>query len=457
MRILVLGAGQVGKTVAKALSHEQNDITVVDLDIKLLKFLENRLDIRTVHGHAAHPDVLIRAGAEDADLILAVTNSDETNMIACQIAYSLFQTPIRLARVRSPSYQRYPELFSVSGIPVNYIISPELIAVQSMEHLIEQTEALQILDFADGKVHLVAVRAYSGGPLVGQELRSLSQQDAALPTRIVAVYRRNSPIIADGRTVVEQGDEVFFLALSEHIPAVLAAFGHSGRPTRRVIIAGGGRIGKRLAESIESRYLVKVIEIDDERCRDLARSLLRTIVLNGDVTDASLLKDEAIGDTDVYCAVTNDDETNILSAMLAKRSGVRKTLSVINHPDYLDLAQGDAVDIALSPSMFTIGAILTHIRRGDVTVVHSLRRGAAEAIEIVVHGDRRTSGVVGKKAKQLPLPQGVTIGGIYRKDRLLFVNSETVVEADDRIILFLVDKSHIPEVERLFQVRHSYV
>jgi trk system potassium uptake protein TrkA len=457
MRVLVLGAGQVGKTVAVALSHEHNDITVVDRNVHLLKTLENRLDIRTVEGHAAHPDILVRAGAEDADLILAVTNSDETNMIACQIAYSLFQTPIRLARIRSPSYQRHPELFSTTGIPVTYIISPELIAVQSMEHLIEQSEALQILDFAGGKVQLVAVRAHSGGPLVGHELRSLSQQVPGVATRIVAVYRRDSPIIADGRTVIEEGDEVFFLAASGNIPAVLSAFGHSGRPTRRVMIAGGGRIGKRLAERIESKYLVKLIEIEPERCRNLAKSLYQTIILNGDVTDATLLRDEAIGDTDVYCAVTNDDETNILSAMLAKRGGVRKTLSIINHQDYLHLAQGDAVDIALSPSLFTIGAILTHIRRGDVAVVHSLRRGAAEAIEIIVHGDRHTSNVVGRKARQLPLPAGATIGGIFRDDELLFVNSSTELASNDHVILFLADKRHIPEVEQLFQVRHSFI
>jgi trk system potassium uptake protein TrkA len=458
MRILVLGAGQVGKTVAIALLSEKNDITIVDLNIHLLKSLENRLDIRTVQGNASHPDVLIRAGAEDADLILAVTNSDETNMLACQIAYTLFQIPIRLARVRSPSYQHHPELFSNSAIPVNYIISPELIVVHSIEHLIDHSEALQILDFAGGTVQLVAVKAHSGGPLVGNELRNLSQRFSGDLTRIVAVYRRDRAIIADGATIIEQDDEVFFLSESKNVPVVLAAFGQSkNRPTRRVIIAGGGNIGTRLAERIESKYLVKLIEIDYERCRELAKSLFRTIILNGDVTDASLLREEAIVDTDVFCAVTNDDETNILSAMLAKRCGVRKTLSIINHPDYLDLTQGDAVDIALSPALFTIGAILTHIRRGDIAVVHSLRRGAAEAMEIIVHGDNYTSGVVGKKAKLLELPQGATIGGIFRGGRLIFVHSDTVIEARDHIILFLADKRQIPDVEKLFQVSYSFV
>ena len=457
MKILVLGAGQVGKTVAHALSHEDNDITVVDLDSKLLKSLESRLDIRTVLGHAAHPDVLIRAGAEDTDLILAVTNSDETNMVACQIAYTLFETPTRLARVRSLSYQNHPELFNTAAVPVTHIISPELLVITSIKHLLKQTEALQILDFAGGRAQLVAVRAHLGGPLVGHELRSISQQVPDVSTRVVAVFRRDSAVTVDGKTVVKEGDEVFFLAASQHIPKVLRAFGRSGKTTRRVMIAGGGKIGLRLAQAIETDYLVKLIEVDYQRCLKLAKFLYQTIILNGDVTDASLLKEEAIADTDVYCAITNDDETNILSAMLAKRFGVGKTMAIINHPDYLDLTQGEAVDIALSPSLFTIGAILTHIRKGDVLAVHSLRRGAAEAIEIIAHGDKRTSRVVGQLAKQLPLPGGATIGAIVRGEELIFINSKTVIETDDHLILFLPDKRFIDEVEKLFQVSFSFL
>jgi trk system potassium uptake protein TrkA len=457
MKILVLGAGQVGKTVAHALSHEDNDITVVDLDSKLLKALESRLDIRTVLGHAAHPDVLIRAGAEDTDLILAVTNSDETNMVACQIAYTLFETPTRLARVRSLSYQNHPELFNTAAVPVTHIISPEQLVITSIKHLLKQTEALQILDFAGGRAQLVAVRAHLGGPLVGHELRSISQQVPDVSTRVVAVFRRDSAVTVDGKTVVKEGDEVFFLAASQDIPKVLSAFGRSGKTTRRVMIAGGGKIGLRLAQAIETEYLVKLIEVDYQRCLKLATFLYQTIILNGDVTDASLLKEEAIADTDVYCAITNDDETNILSAMLAKRFGVGKTMAIINHPDYLDLTQGEAVDIALSPSLFTIGAILTHIRKGDVLAVHSLRRGAAEAIEIIAHGDKRTSRVVGQLAKQLPLPGGATIGAIVRGEELIFINSRTVIETDDHLILFLPDKRFIDEVERLFQVSFSFL
>ena len=457
MKIIILGAGQVGKTVAQALSHEDNDITVVDHQPQLLQKLETRLDIKTVAGHAAHPDVLERAGAEDADLILAVTNSDETNMVACQIAYTLFQTPKRLARVRSPSYLRHQELFTPSAVPVDFIISPELLVTSSIEHLIEQTEALQILDFAGGMARLVAVRAHSGGPLVDHELNSLTQQAPHIATRIVAIFRCDRAIIPDGKTVVEADDEVFFLAASRDIPDVLSAFGRSTKPTRRVIIAGGGNIGKRLAENIEKRYLVKLIEQVFKRCRDLAKSLDRTIILHGDATDASLLMEEDIKDTDIYCAVTNDDETNILSAMQAKRLGAGKTLAIINNPDYLDLSQGTAVDIAISPALFTISALLTHIRRADVVTVHSLRRGAAEAIELIAHGDRQTSQVVGRQAKKLPLPEGITIGAIVRRDELIFINSETVIESEDHLILFLVDKHQIAVVEKLFQVSSTYL
>jgi trk system potassium uptake protein TrkA len=436
MKILVLGAGQVGKTVAQALSHEGNEITIVDWHASLLKDLEHRMDIKTVLGHAAHPDVLMRASAEEAEL---------------------FQTPTRLARVRAQSYQDHPELFTGEAVPVNHIINPELLVTNSIQHLIEHTEALQILDFADGKARLVAVRAHSGGPLIGQELRTLSRQVLKASTRIVAVFRRNQAIIPEGRTVVERGDEVFFLAASNDIPIVLKAFGRAEVPTRRVFIGGGGKIGKRLAEQIESHYFVKIIEQDMDRCQNLVRSLRRAIVLNGDVTDASLLREEGIMDADVYCAVTNDDETNILSSMLAKRCGVGKTLSLINHPDYLDLVQGEAVDIAISPALFSIGAILTHIRQGDVVAVHSLRRGAAEAIEIVVHGDKLTSGVVGQRAKGLPLPTGSSIGAIIRGEDLVFINSKTTIESGDHVILFLVDKRHIKEVEELFQVKSSYL
>lgn len=457
MKIIILGAGQVGTTVAQSLVSEAYDITVVDQQPELLKDLQDRLDIKTVTGHASHPDVLRRAGIEDADLILAVTNSDETNMVACQIAHSLFHTPTRLARVRSPDYFAYPELFAPTAVPVDVIISPEQLVTTYIRHLIEQPGVLQILDFLDGKAQLVAVRAHFGGPLVGQQLRNLARQLPKVETRVAAIYRRDRAIIPDGDTLIEADDEVFFLAAQRDIPAVVAAFRRSDKPNRRVIIAGGGNIGKRLAQLIESKYRVKIIERDPKRCRYLAETLHKTVVLQGDVGDADLLTAEDIEDTDVYCAVTNDDEANILSAMLAKRMGARKTLTIINRQSYVDLAQGIAVDIAVSPAQVTIGALLTHIRRGDIVAVHSLRKGAAEAIEVIVHGDHQTSRVVGRRIDELPLPVGTTVGVIARNNKLLFPRKNTIIESDDHIVLFLSDKRKIADVERLFQVAMTFI
>lgn len=457
MKIIILGAGQVGSTVAHALAGEANDITVVDQNPYLLNALQERCDIRTVTGQASHPDILQQAGIEDADMILAVTNSDEINMIACQVAHSLFHTPLRLARVRSRNYLAYPRLFSPDAVPINYIISPEQLVTTFIQHLIDSPGVLQILDFADGKAQLVAVQAHHGGALIGQELRALPERMPAVETRVVAIFRHDRPVTPDGSTVIEVGDEIFFLAAPRDIPRVVAAFRRSDRPNRRIIIAGGGNIGQRLAQTIERNYHVKLIESDVGRCRTLAESLHRTIVLHGDAADQELLKQEDIEDTDLYCAVTNDDEANILSAMLAKRLGARRVVSIINRSSYVDLAQGSAVDIALSPAQVTIGALLAHIRRGDVVAVHALRRGAAEAIEVIAHGDVHTSRVVGKRIDALPLPEGTMVGAIVRTDRLLFPHRETVIESQDHVILFLADKRRIGDVERLFQVSITFV
>ena len=457
MKIIILGAGQVGSTVAQRLASESNDITVVDANPDLLKSLQERLDIRTVLGHASHPEVLEAAGMEDAELVLAVTNSDETNMIACQIAHSLFRTPTRLARVRSPDYLTHPELFAKAAIPIDFIISPEQLVTTFIQHLIETPGVLEIVDFADNKAQLVALRAATGGKLIGQPLRKISKQVSGVETRVVAIYRRDQAIVPRGDTIVEPDDEVFFLAATKNIPAIISAFRVSDKAYRRVIIAGGGNIGKRLAESIENSHYVKIIEFNKARSTLLAESLHKTIVLHGDAADADLLKQEAIDETDIFCALTNDDEANILCAMLAKRLGARKVISIINKSGYVDLVQGTAVDIAVSPAQVTIGALLAHIRRGDVKAVHSLRRGAAEAIEVIVHGDYKASRVVGRKIEDLPLPQGTTIGAIVRGDQLVFPHRYTVIEAEDHVILFLVDKNRIHDVERLFRVDPAFL
>ena len=452
MKVIILGTGQVSWSVAQALASEANDITVVDNRPEVLRDLQDRIDIRTVAGPASHPEVLTRAGAEDADMILAVTNSDETNMIACQVAYTLFHTPIKVARVRAEAYQQYPKLFSQDALPVDVLISPEQLVTDYIQRLIDRPEALQVLDFADGRVQLVAIRALRGGPLVGQELRELRQHMPGVEVRVAAIFRRGSPILPQGDTVIEADDEVFFLAARKHIRAVTSELRNLEKPVKRIIIAGGGNIGLRLAESIEDRYQVKLIDCNSETTRKLSELLDKTIVLLGDAADEELLLEENIENTDVFCALTNDEEANILSAMLAKRLGARKVMSLINRPAYVDLVQSDVIDIAVSPQQATIGSLLTHIRRGDVAAVHSLRRGAAEAIEAVAHGDNKTSKVVGRSVDEVKLPPGTTIGAIVRGEKVIIAHHDTVIEAEDHVILFLVDKRHIPDVEQLFQV-----
>ncbi len=457
MKIVILGAGQVGRTVAHSLANEENDITVVDRDPQLLQLLQERIDLRTVTGHASHPEVLIEAGIEHADLILAVTNSDETNMVACQLAYTLFKTPTRLARVRAPSYLAHPGLFSSKNIPINYLVSPERLVTLFIVHLIEQPGSLQILDFLDGQAQLVAVRARPGSPMVGKALHLLPSQVPDAENRLVAIYRRGQFILPEGSTIIEVNDEVFFLAASHDIAKSIGAFHQSQAPYHKVMIAGGGNVGMQLAERLEGHHRVKIIERDAGRCQYLAKSLIGTIVLRGDAGDADLLREEDIENTDVFCALTNDEEANILSAILAKRLGVRKTIAIVNSPSYVDLVQDTEIDIAVSPAQVTIGALLTHIRRGDVETVHSLRRGAAEAIELSVHGDSRSSRVIGRPMGKLVLPPGASIGVIARQGRLIFPHHDTLIEQEDRIVLFLADKRQITAVERLFHVSFSFV
>lgn len=452
MKIIILGAGQVGGTLAENLANEANDITIVDSDSSRLRELQDRLDVRTVQGRGSYPNILRQAGADDADMLIAVTSSDEVNMVACQIASSLFRTPTKISRVRANAYLAHQDLFGPSGFPIDVLISPEQVVTQHITRLIEYPGALQVLEFSKGLVRLVAIRATLGGPLVGHELSFLREHMPKTDTRVAAIFRRDRPIIPQGSTVIEDGDEVFFIAGADHIRRVMSELQPLEKPYKRVMIAGGGNIGHRLAHTLEKRYQVKIIERDYDRCTFLAENLDKAIVLQGNSANKDLLVEENIENTDVFCAVTNDDEANIMASLLAKRLGVRKVMTLINNPDYVDLIQGGDIDVAISPQQTTIGSLLTHVRRGDVVNVHALRRGAAEAIEAIAHGDHRSSKVVGRRLDEISLPEGTTIGAIVRNNEVLIAHDHVRIQPDDHVILFLVDKSRIREVERLFQV-----
>ena len=458
MKIIILGAGQVGATLAEHLADEKNDITVIDEHAATLKRLQERLDLRTVLGHGAHPSTLMNAGAEDADMLIAVTDSDEINMLACSVAFTLFKTPTKISRVRSADYlSEQAGLFESGAIPVDVIIGPEQLVTRNIEQLIANPGSLQVLDFAEGRIRLVAVKAVEGGPIVGRELQEIREHMPNVDTRVAAIFRRGGdPIIPQGSTIVEPNDEVFFIAAREHIRQVTAELRKVDKPYHRIMIAGGGNIGANLAGRLEKNYQVKVIERSYDRCRTLSDILENSIVLNGSGNEPLLLRQENIENTDVFCALTDNDESNIMMSLLAKRLGAKKVITLITNAAYEDLI-GDEIDIAISPQQITISSLLSHVRKGDIGSVHSLRRGAAEAIELTAHGDARSSKVVGRRLDELKLPSSVTVGAILRKDEVLIAHDHVVVEEDDHVILFLTDRSQISAVEKLFAVGFGFI
>lgn len=456
MKILILGAGRVGGILAHRLASEAFDITLVDRDAARLRELRERLDIQTVTGWASHPDVLARAGAEDADMLIAVTGSDEVNMVACQVCYSTFRTHAKIARVRSAAYLQSESFFHRDHLPIDVLINPERVVTDQIQQLLENPGALQVLDFAEGKVKLVAVRVASGSALVGKQVRQVREQLPKVKTRLAAIFRRDSPILPKGDTRIEADDELFFIAAAGQIGAILAELRDVERPFRRVTIAGGGEIGALLARAIEPRFSVKLVEQEPQRAAQLAESLQQAVVLNGDATNWELLIDENIQQCDAFCAVTDDDEANIMSCLMAKRLGAHQVMALIGNPAYVSLVQGIEIDIAISPEQATTSSLLTHIRRGDVARVHSLRSGAAEALETVAHGDRKSSKVVGRPVKSINLPPDTSIVAIVRGDQVLVSLSDVVVQSEDHLILFLANRRHVAEVERLFQVGLSF-
>jgi len=458
MKILILGAGQVGSSAAYHLSREEaNEVTVVDQSADVLRELQDRLDIRTVVGHAAYPDVLERAGADDMDIMVALTDSDETNMIACQVAYTVFHTPTKIARIRSADYMNARKLFTQDAIPVDVRISPEQLVCEYIEQLILYPGALQVLDFANGRVRLVGARADKRGSLVGQKIAALKEHIPNTEGRIAAIYRDGKSLQPDGNTIIRENDEVFFIAARQDVRIFMSEVRKLEDPVRRVVIAGGGNIGVRLALALEQSNQVKIIERNQKRARVISEQLNKAIVLVGDAADEELLLEENIDSVDVFCALTNAEEANILSAMLAKRLGAHKVMALINRPSYAELVESGSIDIAISPQQATIGSLLAHVRRGDVVKVHSLRRGAAEAIEAVAHGDSGASKVVGRKIEDLDLPRGSSIVTLVRGDQVMMAHHDTVIETDDHVILFMTDRRKIDKIENLFQVGVSFV
>jgi trk system potassium uptake protein TrkA len=458
MHILIIGAGRVGTSVAESLVSERNDITVIDSDPQRLRLLQERLDLRGVTGNAIQPSVLREAGAEDCDLLIACAPMDETNLVVCKLAHDLFNVTTTIARLRSPEFvPGSPLLARGTGFGVDEVICPEQSVTTYIRKLIEYPEALRIVEFADGRVTMAGVRAFAGGPLVGHRLDEIPTLVPGMDMRIVGLFRHDQPLKTDGDTRIEAGDEAVVLARTAAVPDVLAALRARDRPVRRVMIAGGGKVGLRLARALKGRHDIKLIELDRARCEYLAAELgSDVLVLQGDSTDEDLMADEHVGDMDVFIALTSDDEDNILAGLMAKRLGVRRAIVLINRRAYTELVQGTQIDVAISPQHAVIGELLAHVRRGDIEAVHSMQQGAAESMEIIVRGDRRSSKVVGRRIEQLSLPEGVQIGALVRGDDVLIAHHDTVVETDDHAIVFLPNKRQVRAVEKLFQVGATF-
>jgi trk system potassium uptake protein TrkA len=458
MKIIILGASQVGRSVARVLVAEDNDVTMVDVDANALRLIQDRLDIQTIVGNGAYPSVLRDAGAEDAELLLAVTDSDEVNMLACQVAATVFGTPKKIARVRARDYLSSKDLICHSGIQIDTIISPEAILTDHISRLIEYPGAFQVLDFAGGLVQLVGIKAYHDGPLVGAPLAEMRKHMPSIDARVAAIYRKSEVITPKSDTVIHADDEVFFVAARKHIRRVMGEMRKMDFKVKRIMLAGGGNIGLGLAEALENKgYSVKIIERNRERAEAIADGVKKTVVLNGDAADADLLQEENIESTDIFCAITENDEVNILSAMVAKRLGAKRVMALVNRRVYLERLEHEDIDVVIAPRVATVGSILAHIRRGDVVAVHSLRRGMAEAIEAVAHGDSDNSRVVGKNIRDLDLPPGTGIGAIVRDGEVVIPHKNEIIQSEDHVILFMVDKKYVRDVEALFQVGVTFI
>ncbi|NOS89252.1 MAG: Trk system potassium transporter TrkA [Methylococcaceae bacterium] len=451
MKILILGAGVTGSSVADAFASEENDIVVIDFKQELLDALKERFDIATVTGNAAHPTVLEQAGIHNTDMVIAVTDSDETNMLACTIINALYSRPKTIARVRAIEYLKNPKLFGPGGIPVDIVISPEQIVMQSICNLIEFPGVLHISDFAGGLVRLFSVRVVADGALTGKKIKTLKDRLSGGKTRVVAIFRQGIPIYINGEISIETDDEVFFVAPYKEVRRVLKELNKLEAPLKRIIIAGGGHVGKRLALALENDHQVKIIEKNPIRAKKIANDLHNTVVLFGDCADEALLLDESIESADLFCAITDNDGVNIISASLAKSLGARKTICLLNHNSYTKLLPGTGIDVTVLPNQETLGSILKHVRRGDVAQVTSLCGGTAEAIEAVAHVNVNEESVVGRRVDSIKFPPGIVMGALIRNNQVIAIHHDTVFAENDHVVMFAMDKKLVSNIEKIFQ------
>ncbi|MBI2241331.1 MAG: Trk system potassium transporter TrkA [Magnetospirillum gryphiswaldense] len=457
MKVIVCGAGMVGFNIAHYLASENNDVTVIDQRPDLIRKITDTVDVQAILGHASHPSVLEQAGAADADMLIAVTQFDEVNMVACQVAHSLFDVPTKIARVRAQSYLQpmWSNLFTRDHMPIDVIISPEIEVARAITRRLQVPGALDVIPMAGDKVRLIGVRCDEDTPLINTPLRQLTVLFPDLNIVIIGIVRDGKPIVPTAEDQMLEGDEVYFVVDTEQVDRALAAFGREDREARRIVIFGGGNIGLFLAQQIEEAHpgaTVKIIEMNKERAEYVAKTLNRTVVLNGDVLDPEILTEANVGAAETVVSVTNDDETNILASLLAKRYGARRAMSLINKTTYNALMGPLGIDVVISPRAITVSNILQHVRRGRIHAVHSLHEGFGELIEADA---LETSSLVGKPLRDVKLPNGVLLGAVVRNGAMISPRGNTVVQAGDRVVLFAAAEA-VKKVEKMFSVRLEY-
>ncbi|MBT5047193.1 MAG: Trk system potassium transporter TrkA [Rhodospirillaceae bacterium] len=457
MKIIICGAGQVGFHIARQLAAERHDVAVIDQSPDLVRRVGDSLDVQAFVGFASHPDVLERAGASDIDMIIAVTQADEVNMIACQVAHSLFNVPTKIARVRHQSYLQpiWADLFSRDHMPIDVIISPEIEVARAISRRLQMPGAFESIVLADGSVRMMGVRCGDDCPVINTPLRQLTGIFPDLNIVVVAVVRDGRGFVPSADDQMLAGDDVYFVADADHIARSMVVFGHEETVARRVIIAGGGHIGAFLGEIIEKEHAgvaAKIIESNADRAHAIADELERTIVINGDVIDPEILDEASVSECEAIIAVTNDDETNILASLLAKRFGTRRAVTLINNATYTPLITSLGIDVVVNPRSITVSTILQHVRRGRIRAVHSLAEGFGELIEAEI---LETSGLSGLTIGDADLPDGVLFGAIVRGGEVIIPRADTVMRVNDRVVLF-AEASAVKAIENLFAVRLEF-
>ena len=457
MKVIICGAGQVGWQIARHLASEKNDVTIVDSNQDLVDRATNTLDVKGVSGFASYPDVLSSAGAEDADMIIAATHSDEVNMVTCQVAHSIFNIPRKIARLRSQSYLDaiYSDLYRRDHLPIDVVISPELEVAEAALQRLSFPNAFESENFLNNKAKLLGLHIEENCPVVNTPLRQLTDLFSSLRVIVVGVRRQGVLFAPNAGDQIFCSDEVYLMCHSNDAGRTMDVFGKSQGEQNRVILIGGGNVGLRIAKTLEiseNRVRAKIIETDRSRAELAAGSLERTIVLNGDGLDSELLEEANVSKADAILAVTDDDKTNMLAAVRAKSIGCKKAIVLINDPTMSALMEPLGIDAYINPRATTVSSILRHIRHGKVRNVYSIGDAEAEIIEAQVMS---TSPIAGSRISDIDFPEGVIVGGLLKDSEMHKPDSESKIEEGDIIALFVISKD-IPEVERLLQVTIDY-